>query len=173
MHIDKLGFVILCPERNFGGLKSTVRSIHGYFPDKAHLCVAGDDISKEELKEFGSTCKTIKAGSTYASLINVGVKESKPEWSLVVMAGLPLRFGSIRKYETFCTSTKQILYPVIDRQWTFDVASIHGLLLHRDAIEEVGEFSEDETDFQKVKLIWATNAMEKGYSFRAIVGVPR
>jgi len=173
VNIDKFGFVILCPERNFGGLKSTVRSIQLNFPDKPYLCVVGKDASAKELEEFGGVCRTVQAGTTFSSLLNTGLKENRADWSLFFMAGWPVRNGLMDRYRDFCGSRKHVLFPVIDRKWVFHEASIHGLLMHRDGLAEVGEFSDEHEDFELVKLIWASNALDRGYQFRAVVGVPR
>jgi hypothetical protein len=173
LNTENFGFVILCPERNVGGLMSTVCSVQYHFPDKPYLCVVGDDATPDELKEFGGICRTLQGGKTYTSLINLGIRESRAAWVFLFMAGAVIRHGVFNKYRIFCTDNKHVMFPVIDRKWMFDEASINGLFLNRNALKEVGEFSEEEEDFQMVKLLWASKAMEKGYQFRALVGVPR
>ena len=172
-NIDNFGFVILCSERNLAGVKATVRSIKSFFPDKPYLCVVGNNVLPNELKEFNKACRTIEAGSTYASLLNVGIVENQAEWSMIFIAGRVARPGLLAKYKTFCENNKQVLFPVIDKKWIFYEASIHGLFLHRKTINEVGVFSNQEEDFSLVKLLWATNAIEEGYQFKALVGVTR
>jgi hypothetical protein len=173
IHANNYGFVILCPERNFGGLKVTARSIESFFPNQHYLCVVGDDVSKEEFSEFNGICRTIRAGKTYSSLINTGLSESRTDWSLFFMAGHTARPGVMSRYLHFCKNDKHVLFPVIDRKWQFHEASIHGLFMHKKAVKEVGPFTDQEEDFQTVKLLWAGSALEKGYQFRALVGVPR
>jgi len=77
------------------------------------------------------------------------------------------------RYEHFCKSPKHVLFPVIDRKWLFHESSIHCLFLHKNALTEVGTFTDQEEDFEKVKLLWAGEALSKGYEFRAVVSVPR
>src|SRR6185437_13499400 len=107
--ISQLSFVILCPTRNLGGLKSTVKSIQYHFADRPYLCVVGDDATDGEIKEFGSLCRTIKAGKTYSSLINKGVSETHTEWIMLFMAGMIARHGTLNKYIRFYNNNKQIM----------------------------------------------------------------
>jgi hypothetical protein len=168
-------FIILCPERNYGGLKSTVHSIQGSMPESSILCVVGKDASNEEIKEFSNLCPIVKSGKTYTSLMNTGLSKCKKssEWQIIVMAGMTVRYGAIKRYDTFCTDKKQIFYQIIDRKWKFNEASIHGLCMQKQAFQEIGPFDEEEDNLQLVKLLWANQAFNKGYQLRGLVGVPR
>jgi hypothetical protein len=171
--IQDFGFVILCPERNYGGLKATARSIKGHFPERPHICVTGPDAIQSELDEFNEVCPTFVGGSTYTSLLNTGIRENKAEWTYFIMAGQHVRSGQMSRYNNFCVGKKTIMFPIIDKMWLFHESSLNGLLLNRQAVEDVGYFDESEEDFEKVRLMWAGGAIDKGYQFRALVGVPR
>lgn len=172
-NIDNFGFVILCPERNYGGLKATADSIKGHFQKVPYICVTTPEADPAELKEFNAVCPTFVGGGTYTSLINLGIRENKADWSYIIMAGMHVRSGQLSRYKTFCHSKKHVMYPIVDRQWQFDESSINGLFINRQAVEEVGYFDETEENFQNVRLLWAGEAINKGYQFRALVGVPR
>lgn len=172
-NVDNFGFVILCPERNYGGLIATVRSIQAHYPDKPYLCVTVPEADASELSEFNGVCPTFVGGDTYTSLINLGVRENKAEWSYIVMAGVHIRAKQLSRYERFCMGKNSVMYPVVDRLWQFDESTLNGLFLHRQAFEEIGPFDESGDDFQKVRLYWGAEAAAKGYRFISLVGVPR
>ena len=161
------GFVILCPERNLGGLIATVRSVARLF-SKECLCVLPKGVTKKELAEFAEACPTVKGKDTYTSLINIGLKKSKSTWNFIVMAGSTFRYQFYRKYSYFLTDDKDILFPIVDGHTNFVDATINGILLNRDAIQEVGEFEDIELPLSKVT--WALKAINKGYRFKAIMG---
>ena len=70
--MDKnFGFVILCPERNIGGLKNTINSIKHSYSNSSCVCVVGDDANTEEFKEMNNLCETHKGKNTITSLINL------------------------------------------------------------------------------------------------------
>lgn len=173
MNIDNVGFVILCPEKNLGGLKATVRSIRSFHGDKPHFCILGKNATPTEVAEFNIVCPTVQAGSNHSSMLNRGFKSSKTDWSIVFMAGQLARSGLFDRYEHFCTSEKEVLFQVIGRKWAFHEGSIHGMMLHRKAMKEIGKLDEAEEDFEIAKLLWASRAIDLGYQFRALVGVPR
>lgn len=171
--IEDYGFVVLCPERNYGGLKATVRSIKNHFCDKSCICVTTPEANELELKEFNQICPTFIGGKTYTSLINTGIRQNQAKWTYFVMAGIHIRNNQMNHYNTFCANEKTIMYPIIDKMWMFHESSLNGLVINKKAIEDVGYFDEVEEDFHKVRLVWAVNAIEKGYQFRALVGLPR
>jgi hypothetical protein len=171
--IEDFGFVILCPERNYGGLKATARSIQGHFPDRPHICITIPEADHSEIKEFNEVCPTFVAGKTYTSMLNTGIRENKSEWAYFIMAGQHIRSGQLKLYNRFCVNQKTVMYPILDKMWMFHESSINGLLIHKSAIAEVGLFEETEDDFNNIRLMWANSAIDKGYKFIALVGVPR
>ncbi len=166
----ELGFIILCPQRNHGGLRCTAQSIQSLFPDSHALSVVGEDAHDSELKEFNREVRTVRAGKTITSLMNKGLSESRSKWNFMIMAGTRMKHGVMKKFMYFAKDERCILYPVVDRKWAFDEASINGIMLHKAAFEDIGPFAEKENDIDLVKLFWAMEAIEKGYCFRAIVG---
>jgi hypothetical protein len=167
--IKEFGIVILCPERNLGGLRGTASCCRDQF-GVPFCCIVGDNAKPSEIREMSAYCPVFQGGNTITSLIDVGVNVSKMPWNLVVMAGSYLRTGMVKKYRYFARSEKEVLYPVIDRKYIFDEASINGIMIHQNAIKEVGEFGSG-ADLSLVKLHWANKAIEKGYKFKALVGV--
>lgn len=89
------------------------------------------------------------------------------------MSGQHVRSGQMNRYNTFCIDKKTIMFPIIDKMWMFHESSLNGLLINRQAIEEVGYFDESDENFQNVRLMWANDAIDKGYQFISLVGVPR
>jgi len=157
----EIGFVILCSNNNVGQLKLTINSIKAYYPDNEITII------------ISNTCeeypKAIRGGSTFESMINKGLKESKcNEWNLITVAGGWIKSRIDIKYSYFIESTKDILFPILKTK------SIHcnfmnnnnGMMIHKKAFADIGEFLDDDDS----KLFWATTAIEKGYRFKGIVG---
>lgn len=174
---DSFGFVILCPERNMGGLKNTIGSIKQSYADKQVICVVGDDASKQELLEMNNLCQTIKGGDTITSLMNLGIKKSKADWNVLTFAGSWLRPCIYRKFDLFVKSEKDILFPVVDGKTNFYDGSMNGIILHKKTFEEVGDFNTSpmqksgQNELELIKLFWSFNAIEKGCNFKAIIGM--
>jgi len=163
------GFVVLCPERNMGGLKSTIRSIKNYFPDSHQLCIAPSDAIKEEIKEMKDICPTEKGGDTYTSLINKGMAKAKAPWNFLMFAGSYLRTRFYHKYAYFVEDEKDILFPIVDRHYCFVDGSLNGVLVHKAAFKEIGNMNE-KFDIGEAKALWAAQGVEKGFRFKALMG---
>lgn len=167
----KFGFIIICPDRNLGGLKSTVKSIREFFSQHPYFCILSNDAIPSEINEFERICPIFTGGGgSITSLINLGIRKATEDWNFIFFAGTILRPNTIKKYLNFVKHEKQIFYPVINKKWVFDEASINGILLHKNAIRDIGEFAEKLSNLQIVKLFWALDAMEKGYQLNALVG---
>jgi hypothetical protein len=173
----EFGFVILCPERNLGGLNNTVNSIKSNFPECSYVCAVGDDVQKGELSEMIGICNTVKAGNTITSLINVGMKHSDAEWNVIVFSGSWLNTNLINKAKTFIKSDRDVLFPVVDFKCNFVDGSMNGIVLHRKMFEDAGDFPTGAmqkagvSDIEMAKLFWAIEAIEKGAIFKGIVGM--
>ena len=175
------GFVVLCPERNIGGLKATVRSIHNHCSSAAPiLCVAPKNTNRKEHIEMKGICDTIKCSREYHSMkeeeedvlapfINKGVDKSASLWLFIIIAGSHVKLNFYRKYSYFIEDEKDILFPIVDRQCNFKTGTYNGLLFHKSAIKEIGNFDED-MPFQMSKIIWGKVAQDKGYTFKALLG---
>lgn len=163
-----LSFVILNPDNNPTALRKTARTITEHYPECKTLCVLGNkNIEVNENKQYA---EVVQGGNTITSLIDAGIKKSKTDWCFVVIAGTYLRSTSLRRYEYFLRSDKDILYPVVDRKFAFDEASLNGILMPKKAIEDVGIFGDNNRSIQVVKMLWALQAIDLGYRFLAIVG---
>lgn len=171
------GFIILCPDRNQQNLKDTVKSINSVYTGCPYLGVVDGDIKKNELTEIGKICDTYKGKNTITSLINTGMKKTSADWNVIVFAGTWLKLALQRKFNLFATNEKDILYPVVDGKYNFVDGSMNGIVLHKKTFADVGEFadspliSEEIDEMTTVKLFWALKAMEKGCSFKGIVGM--
>ena len=163
------GFVILCPERNIHGLRSTARSISQYY-DVPRLCVAPKDTKKAELDEMKGICETIKGGITYTSLINKGLAKAPANWNFFVFAASIIRPYFYRKFAVFQENDKDIMFPIVDRKTNFVDGSMNGIFMHKRVLKDVGKIDEDMDDLVKAKLVWAHRAMKCGYKFKAILG---
>lgn len=173
----ELGFVILCPERNIGGLKNTVTSIHNTFGDTPIVCVVGNDAHASELAEMNEVCPTIMGSDTITSLINVGLEATKAGWNMVLFAGSFVRAGIYRKFDLFATDEKDILFPVVDNKTDFVEGSMNGIILHKKTFDLVGNFTTSPmqksgyNELEMIKLFWSLGAIENGCKFKAIVGM--
>jgi hypothetical protein len=167
---ENIGFVILCPECNLGGLKYTSTSIKFEFPKCKFITMVGKDAPKDEILEMSKHSRIIRGGNTITSLIDKGVEEMKSEWCMIVTSGSMIRPNTIKKYNYFLRGQKDILFPVMDRKYLFDEATINGILINRNTYKDIGELGDDDPDIQRVKLAWASKALDKGCKFKGIVG---
>jgi hypothetical protein len=171
-NLDKdIGFIVLCPEFKFGGIRTTINTIKSNFDNPKFTCVIPGGSHDEDTNITKKICPIIKGGDTISSMINTGLKASKRPWSLVVMSGNTVKYSPLLKYVRFTKAKTDILYRVVDKHWKWEEASIHGLLIHQDAMKDVGEFPEDVDSLQECKLLWGAKAVEKGYKFKGLVGV--
>ena len=166
---NNLGIIILCPDRNSGGLKSTANSIKAEMPKVPYVTMVEYNTRDDDVEDLAKYSRICKGGKTITSLIDIGVKEIRTEWCFIVMSGSRIKKSIFGKYSRFATSEKDVLYPVVDRKHLFDEASINGILLHAPMYEEIGGFG-DEYDLQEAKLLWAGRALDKGCNFKALVG---
>jgi hypothetical protein len=171
--MDKdLGFVILLTEFRFTGLRTTVTTIRTNFKNSECTCVIPQNSNKEDVKTARTICNVVEGGETISSMINAGIKKSRQPWNLIVMSGNIIKYNPVMKYRRFLESEKDVMYRVVDKtHWRWEDASIHGLLIHKNAIEEIGAFPESEESLQLCKLMWGAKATEKGYKFKGLVGV--
>jgi hypothetical protein len=164
---DSLTILVLNPDSNHTALQITTRTIASHFPECSVVCAVSKDDELAENKRFA---EVVQGGNTITSLIDAGVKHCKTKWCFIVTAGTYLRRHHLRKYDLFCRGEKEILYPVVDKKYAFDEATINGILIPKKAIEEVGNFGDNNRSIQLVKMLWAIQALEHGYCFRALVG---
>ena len=164
------GFVVLCPECNIPGLRSTIRSIGKYY-DVPCLCVAPKKTKKSEMDEMKGICETIKGGSTYTSLINKGLLKAKPNWNFFIFAASSIRPYLYRKFVVFNDNDKDIMFPIVGKKTNFVDGSMNGIFMHKRVLKDVGKMDEGIGDLSKVKLIWAHRAVKCGYKFKAILGI--
>lgn len=163
-----LGFVILNPECDPYALHKTSNNIRENFPSSSLLCVIGKKgVNTDQLSKY---CKVYVGGNTITSLIDVGVENTSADWSFIVTAGTPIRYNSLKKHIYFLRDDKDILYPVVDRKMWFDEATVNGILLKTNVIQEVGKMGDNNYNLQLIKLLWTLSAIAKGYRFKAIVG---
>jgi hypothetical protein len=165
---DSLGIVILNPESDPSSVKITVRTAKDFFPQANLKCVVGS--KNAELPEIKKHCPIVIGGKTITSLLDVGVRSIQQKWCLFVTSGTFLRLNTLKKHEYFCTSETDILFPVVDRKWTFDEATLNGLLLPTQVVKDIDPMGDSIADIKIAKLLWANKAIEMGYQFKAIVG---
>lgn len=168
---NNLAFVILCPELNISGLRSTVSSIRASFANSPCLCVVAENANEQDVTEIGHICPVQKGKNTFTSLINCGIRKSTKEWNFIIVAGNILRASMLNKYTYFLKEDKEVLYAVVDRNaWRFEDATINGMLIGKKTLKEVGDFPDDESLIFS-KLAWSATANEKGYKLKGLVGV--
>lgn len=170
MDIESLGVIILCPERNSGGLKRTANSIKSEIPRCPCVSVVGNNTTKDDIIDLSKYSRISVGGKTIMSLIDRGMEEIDRDWCLVVVSGGAIRSSILYKYAYFTKSDKDILFPVIDKKYLFYEASINGILLNSGTYKNVGKFGDEEISIQDAKLYWSDRAIERGCKFKAIVG---
>jgi hypothetical protein len=167
---NNVTFLILCPELNVGGLRSTVNSIKSSYPGVPYLCMLGSNANAQDVKEFKAMCPIVKAGSTITSMINTGMKKIKTQYCYSIVAGCMARNTLLKKYDLFLKNEKDVLYSVVDMNaWLFPDATINGMLLSKQAMKEVGDFPDGDSIVNS-KLWWSGLAIEKGYKLKGVVG---
>lgn len=168
--IIKFGFVVLCPNNNFGHIKTTTSSIKNNYPEAKYICTVPETCHDDEVKEIKKLCPCYKGGSTITSIINAGMQNAPcKEWNFIVMGGSWVRGLLNKKMSYFIEGEKDILFPIVDRKMYFVDATINGILIHKKAFDEIGLFSND-NPLEICKLMWADEAIEKGYRFKAVLG---
>lgn len=174
-----IGFAIISSQPNVGNLLCTVRSIKNNYPTAPYLCVVPKNTPAETFKRLAELCPIFKGKSTVTSLINVGLKKSKSDWTMILMEGTPLHKGLDRKYSLFIENESDVLYSLVidyNKQGkpikirnSFDDAPINGTLIHKNVFQKVGIFSEDDESIPKAKLFWSAKATQLGCKFKGIL----
>jgi len=176
MEVD-LGFIILCPDRNIGGLKNTYGSINYHSYNRDAICVVGNDATPTDIKEMKEICPTYKGKDTITSLINTGFRHLKHEWGLLLFGGSRIPIFLERRISSFTKNEEDILFPVVEKRYDFVSGSFNGVLINKKFFKKVGNFPDTQmekagmNDFEMAKLLWALDAHEKGAIFKGIVGM--
>lgn len=166
-----LGIIVLCPNREENKLRITTSSIEYNSYNRDIIAVVGNDASPHDFKKFKEYCPTYKGKGTMASLINTGFKRLKNEWGLLVISGGRFRQFTERRL-SLVEHEKEIIFPVVDKNYNFLEASLDGILINKKTFEDIGDWPEDEEDsLEYSKLVWAATAKERGCKFKAIVGL--
>lgn len=173
-----LGFIILCPDRNPGGLKNSVGSINHHSYKRDMICVVGNDANETDLKVLKPYCQILKGDETLTSLVNKGMKANKHDWAFIMFSGSRIPTFLERKLENFAKTDRDVLYPVLDFQRTdFISGSFNGVMIHSKLFKEVGDFptfqaqKDGLNDFELAKTFWAMDAIDAGAKFKGIVGM--
>jgi hypothetical protein len=175
-----INFVVLSPEPNIGRLKGTLRSIkNNYREDASIICSVNKEIKKPQIEEMNLVCPTIRGGDTMTSLINKGIKNSKPGWTMLIMEGAWLPKNVQYRYSMWINSEADILFPIVTSYNkegvpvkiynTFSECTLNGILLDRDFFLKVGKLSENPLKISRE--FWSMEAAEKGAVFKAILGI--
>jgi hypothetical protein len=163
------GFTILCHDHNTKLVKSTINSLKVNYSGSPYNCVADDSVNTDDLKELKALCPTYKAKNTFSSLINVAMKNAPAEWNFLIIAGSWVRPKLHHKFSYFLESEKDIMFPIAEGKTNFVDATINGLFFHKKIFKEVGNLA-TENPLELCKLMWALDAIDKGYRFKAIAG---
>lgn len=172
-----VGIVILCPDRNVAGLRNTLGSVKHHTYDRESICVVDDAIPTEALREFKQFCETHKGDNTITSLINTGMKKVKHDWAFLVFGGSRIQPNVEHKFSQWVKKDTDILFPVVDMKWNFVDGSFNGVLINKKFFADVGDFPSQTmqksglNDFEFAKMLWSIDAIEKGCTFKAIVGM--
>lgn len=172
-----VGFLVLCPDRNIGGLKNTLGSIKHNCYDRKIVCAVGNDADAAEMAEMKAMCPTVKGEDTITSLINKGIKTLDTAWVFIVFAGSRVPTYIERKFVLFAKSDQDVLFPVVDFKHDFISGSFNGVLISRTMFEAAGDFPEvtlfkiGVNDFEIAKMLWSLDALKHGCNFKAIVGM--
>lgn len=173
------GFVILSPDHNFGLIRSTIGGLRNHYADK-HITVAvSNTATKEDIDEIKTICPNVHKGKhTVTSLINVGVKKGFKGWNILLMEGSLIRRNIHRKLMDRIVTEKDILFPIVaDYDYMGKPTKIYanivdstlnGFTIHQKTFKEIGDFSDNPMEISR--LFWALGAVDKGCTFKAILG---
>ena len=165
----EIGFIILCPNNDLGNLKHTIKSLNFWYPSCNKIGVVERGTPKENIDEMKELCPIFKGKTTITSLINTGLRNTKNNWNLVIIAGSWLNGKELKKYCKFCTSEADILFPIIDGIAEFSKGSINGILINKKTFKLIGPMA-DKGPLNLAKLIWANDAINKKCNFKAVLG---
>jgi hypothetical protein len=162
-------FVMLCLDGNPTRFKNTAASIrHNY--RHPYVATVTPSMPKSDLddvkKEF---TVAVSKKDTVTSLINAGIEACTRDWALLVVAGTWVRPLLVRKYGFFVDRDDDVLFPVVDRQFSFVDGTINGILIRKDVFKKIGPMPEL-GPIEVCKLFWAMDACESGSRFKAVVG---
>lgn len=172
-----VGFVVLCPDRSPAALKNTVGSVRYSCYDRECIAITPKNTTPKEVKELKEYCQPYKGKDTITSLVNVGMKKLKHEWGFVIFAGSRVMPFLEKKFISFVKNKKDILYPIVDMKCNFVEGSFNGVLFNKEFFKEVGDLPDAPmekqglNDFEFAKLLWASDAVDKGVFFKGIVGM--
>lgn len=174
---NKFNFIVLAPEPSLGLIRTSVCCLSRY-SDNIKISIPSK-IDSKTIKSIEEIAPVVQGGETITSLINAGFNKAD-DWQIIIMAGVPITNGLIRKFNLFINSEKDVLFsvvPEIDRQGkisklnnTFPTCSLNGLAINSKTFTEVGPFLE-QGDLQHAKLYWAATAIDCGCTFKGIVGL--
>jgi hypothetical protein len=172
-----VGFLILSPDRNVAGLKNTIGSIKLRCYNRDCVCVVGNDATTKDVKEMKEYCPTFKGHDTITSLINTGMKKIKNDWACIIFGGSRVPNFIERKWQHFCKSDVDVLFPIVEGKNNFVDGCFNGVLINVKFFQKVGEFpanvmqKQGLNDFEFAKLLWASEALAHGVLFKGIVGM--
>lgn len=166
----KFGFIVLCPNLNLGHLTNTISSININFPEAKTVIILPSNCKKEDLDTASSFKKSYKGGKTIAAMINAGMTHTLcNEWNFILFSKGWVRNRIDIKYSYFVENEQDILFPIINRNLTFAYSDMNGLFIHKKSFQDIGDFP-DMDPLDSSKIIWASNAIQKGYRFKGIIG---
>lgn len=127
-------------------------------------------ISNKEIN-FNFNCKkTIVDSFEKYVLFDKAINESSKDWCFLILSGLLLPKFIVKKFSQFANSEKDIIFPVKNRLWDFLRNPIECLLINKNFYKQVGFFGKQNPE-DIIKLLWATDAIKLGGTFKSIVGV--
>jgi hypothetical protein len=164
----KLGFVILCPNLDIRQLENTIESIKTYYSDSSILVVLSVKHDPKHITKVRNLAQLVVAEDNLIGMLNKGLELSIcSEWNIIIRNLRWINSNLERKFFNFMESDKDIFFPITRKNWNFTKFDLNGLLLHKKAFTEVGEFpSYDYMD--ESKIMWAGRAIENGYKLKGI-----
>jgi hypothetical protein len=159
--------VILCQNHEISLLKTTANSIRSRYPGYSFICCADESANEEDLKKMNEICPTYIAGNTFSSLINQGMKKTPALWNFILCAGVTMRSKLDYKFFKFIKNDKDILFPISNNIPYFVDGTLNGIFVNKNTFKEIGNWINHE-NLEWVKTLWATEAIRKGCTFKAI-----
>lgn len=164
------GFVVLCHNHDTSLVKLTVRTIHRHYGDEVPIiCVADNTANTQDMKDLKEICPSYKGKASWSSLINTGMKRAKADWNFIIVAGCTVKRNLDKRFAFFLGSEKDVMFPIAEGHVNFVDSTLNGLFINKKFYKEVGDMA-TENPLDVCKLMWAADALEKGCTFKAVLG---
>jgi len=167
----ELGFIIVCPTMKFHDFTLTLSSVETYVREHNVVCVLPPTKDVALQTQFNTATKSYRSKlATIPSMINKGIKYSKTDWNMVLVAGSRVKTNLSQKLSLINFEEMDIIYPVTQKKQNFLEAPLDGIFINKKMFKIVGDFEEwDNAEY--AKILWTAEAAEANCTFKGLVNL--